>query len=310
VKTIATVAVIGSGTMGHGIAQVAAQAGCTVRLADALPGAAATGLARIGRNLDGALERGKLTEDGRRETVERITAMDDIAAAATGADILIEAAPESLDIKQELFRRAEAVLAPGGILATNTSSLSIKAIASAVGHPERVIGMHFFNPVHVMKLVEIVVHEGTAPEVREAVVALGAAMGKEPIVVQDSPGFASSRLGIALGLEAMRMLESGVASAEDIDKAMTLGYNHPMGPLRLTDLVGLDVRLAIATYLHGTLGSDVFAPPAVLERLVAEGKLGKKTGQGFYDWSREPGAGPSVRAAGTTPDSRLPKESA
>lgn len=309
-KTIATVAVIGSGTMGHGIAQVAAHAGCSVRLADAVPGAAAKGLARIAKNLDGAVERGKLTGNGRRETLERITALDDIAAAATGADILIEAAPEQLDIKQELFRRAEGALAEGGILATNTSSLSIGAIASAVRHPERVIGMHFFNPVHVMKLVEVVVHDGTAPEVRDAVLALGAAMGKEPILVKDSPGFASSRLGIALGLEAMRMLESGVASAEDIDKAMSLGYNHPMGPLRLTDLVGLDVRLAIAKYLHGALASEVFAPPAVLERLVAEGKLGKKTGHGFYDWSREPGAGPSARATGTTPDSRLPKGSA
>lgn len=284
-KTIAAVAVIGAGTMGHGIAQVAAQAGCTVRLADPFPGAADKGLARIGKNLDGAVERGKLTADGRQLTLGRIAVAPDIAAAATGADILIEAAPEQLDIKRELFRRAEGVLAPGGILATNTSSLSIAAIASAVQHPERVIGMHFFNPVHVMKLVEVVVHEGTAPEVRDAAVALGAAMGKEAIVVKDSPGFASSRLGVALGLEAMRMLDSGVASAADIDKAMTLGYNHPMGPLRLTDLVGLDVRLAIAKYLHGTLGSEVFAPPAVLERLVAEGKLGKKTGQGFYTWA-------------------------
>jgi len=295
--------------MGHGIAQVAAQAGCTVRLADALPGAAAKGLARIGNNLDGAVERNKLTAEGRTLTLSRITAMDDIAAAAKGADLLIEAAPERLDIKQELFRRAEPVVADGGILASNTSSLSIGAIAAAVRHPERVIGMHFFNPVHVMKLVEVVVHEGTAPHVRDAVVALSAAMGKEPIIVKDSPGFASSRLGIAIGLEAMRMLESGVATAEDIDKAMTLGYNHPMGPLRLTDLVGLDVRLAIAKYLHATLGSDVFAPPPVLERLVAEGKLGKKTGHGFYDWSREPGAGPSARSPGTTPDARLPKES-
>jgi len=272
--------------MGHGIAQVAAQAGCTVRLADALPGAAEKALERIGRNLDGALERGKLTADGRQETISRISASDSIAAAVAGAHILIEAVPEQLELKQELFRHAERLVAEGAILATNTSSLSIAAIASGVTHPERVIGMHFFNPVHVMKLVEIVVHDGTAPDVQGAVVALGTAMGKEPIIVRDSPGFASSRLGIALGLEAMRMLDSGVASAEDIDKAMTLGYNHPMGPLRLTDLVGLDVRLAIARYLHATLKSDVFAPPPVLERLVAEGKLGKKTGHGFYDWSQ------------------------
>jgi 3-hydroxybutyryl-CoA dehydrogenase len=192
--------------------------------------------------------------------------------------------PEQLELKREIFTDVCKLAPPHALLASNTSSLSIGQIATAVRDPRRFVGMHFFNPVHVMKLVEVVVHDGTAPEVRDAVVALGVAMGKEPIVVKDSPGFASSRLGIALGLEAMRMLESGVASAEDIDKAMTLGYNHPMGPLRLTDLVGLDVRLAIAKYLHGTLGSEVFAPPAVLERLVAEGKLGKKSGQGFYSW--------------------------
>src|SRR6185503_3361464 len=163
-----------------------------------------------------------------------------------------------------------------------TSSLSVAKIASAATTPSRVIGMHFFNPVHLMKLVEIVVHEETSERARA--IALTRAMGKEPIVVKDSPGFASSRLGLALGLEAMRMLEAGVASAEDIDKAMTLGYNHPMGPLRLTDLVGLDVRLAIAEYLEQELRSPVFRPPAVLRRLVAEGKLGKKTGQGFYRW--------------------------
>lgn len=282
------VAVIGAGTMGHGIAQVAAQAGCTVRLADALPGAAEQGLARIGRNLDGAVERSKLKAEGRREILSRLSVAPDVGSAAAGADILIEAVPEQLALKQDLVRAVEGVLAAGGIIATNTSSLSIAAIAGAARAPERVIGMHFFNPVHLMRLVEVVTHERTAPDVRQAALDLAVGMGKEPIVVRDSPGFASSRLGIALGLEAMRMLESGVASAADIDTAMTLGYNHPMGPLRLTDLVGLDVRLSIARYLHETLRSDAFAPPAILERLVAEGRLGKKTGHGFYDWSREP----------------------
>jgi len=285
VSEIRTVAVIGAGTMGHGIAQVAAQAGCTVRLADALPGAAARALERVRANLDGALARGKLGVADRDAVMGRLVAAETATAAAAGADAVIEAVPEQLDLKRALFRDLEGVVAPQAVLASNTSSLSVAAIAAAVHRPGRVIGMHFFNPVHLMKLVEVVTHPGVDGSVTDRVSALARAMGKEPIVVRDSPGFASSRLGIALGLEAMRMLESGVASAEDIDKAMVLGYNHPMGPLRLTDLVGLDVRLAIAEYLHGTLGSPVFAPPAVLRRLVAEGKLGKKSGQGFYTWT-------------------------
>ena len=283
--TIHIVAVVGSGTMGHGIAQAAAQAGCSVRLADAAPGAATTGLERIRGNLEGAIQRGKLTAEQRDAALERIAPFDDPAAAAQDADLVVEAIPEQLEIKRELFRTLGQRLPPEAILATNTSSLSVAAIAAATPHPERVIGMHFFNPVHIMKLVEVVVHAGTAPRVRDAVLALARAMGKEPIVVRDSPGFASSRLGLALGLEAMRMLEAGVASAEDIDTAMVLGYNHPMGPLRLTDLVGLDVRLAIARSLHEALGSAVFQPPPILERMVAEGRLGRKSGRGFYSWA-------------------------
>jgi 3-hydroxybutyryl-CoA dehydrogenase len=279
-----TLAVVGAGTMGHGIAQVAAQAGYDVRLADAVPGAAHAGLQRIRGNLDGAVQRGKVTAAERDAALERIEAAAGVAEAARGADIVIEAAPEDLDLKRELFARLAAA-APQALLATNTSSLSVAAIAAAVVRPERVIGMHFFNPVHLMKLVEVVTHEGTSAAARDAAVAAARRMGKEPIVVRDSPGFASSRLGVALGLEAIRMLEAGVATAEDIDRAMTLGYNHPMGPLRLTDLVGLDVRLAIARHLHRTLGGDRFAPPALLERMVAEGKLGKKSGRGFYTWT-------------------------
>ena len=209
----------------------------------------------------------------------------DAREAAAGADVVIEAVPELLPLKQALFRDLESVVRPDTVLATNTSSIAIASIAAATRMPARVVGMHFFNPVHLMKLVEVVVHPGTSAVTREAVLALARAMGKEPIVVRDSPGFASSRLGIALGLEAMRMLEAGVAIADDIDTAMTLGYNHPLGPLRLTDLVGLDVRLAIAEYLHGALGTAVFEPPALLRRLVAEGKLGKKSGRGFYAWA-------------------------
>ena len=284
---VTTVAVIGAGTMGHGIAQVAAQAGCAVRLADALPGAAASGVARVRKNLEGAVERGKATPAERDAALARIVAVDAVDASARGADLIVEAVPEDLELKRALFARLDAVAPERALLATNTSSLSVAAIAAATARPARVLGMHFFNPVHLMKLVEVVAHAGTAPAAVETAVTLARRFGKEPIVVRDSPGFASSRLGVALGLEAMRMLEEGVASAEDIDRAMTLGYNHPMGPLRLTDVVGLDVRLAIARYLHRTLGEARFTPPAILERLVGEGKLGKKTGEGFFEW---PGA--------------------
>ncbi len=279
----AVVAVIGAGTMGHGIAQVAAQAGYAVRLADAVPGAAARGLERIRANLEGAVQRGKATGADRDAALARIEQAADVSAAVRGAALVIEAVPEDLDLKRALFR-ALGRDAPGAVLATNTSSLSVAAIAEAAADPTRVIGMHFFNPVHLMRLVEVVTHDRTAAEVREAALAAARRMGKEPIVVRDSPGFASSRLGVALGLEAIRMVEENVASAEDIDRAMTLGYNHPVGPLRLTDLVGLDVRLAIARYLQRTLGDARFTPPPLLERMVAEGKLGKKSGRGFYAW--------------------------
>jgi 3-hydroxybutyryl-CoA dehydrogenase len=279
-----TVTVVGAGTMGHGIAQVAAQAGYAVRLADAVPGAALAGLERIRANLDGAVQRGKVTALERDAALGRIEPAGGVVEAARGADLVIEAVPEDLALKRDLFARLGAA-APTAVLATNTSSLSVAAIAAAASRPERVVGMHFFNPVHLMRLVEVVTHEGTGAEARDTAVAAARRMGKEAIVVRDSPGFASSRLGVALGLEAIRMVEEGVASPEDIDRAMTLGYNHPMGPLRLTDLIGLDVRLAIARYLHGTVGGARFAPPALLERMVAEGKLGRKTGQGFYAWT-------------------------
>ena len=188
-----------------------------------------------------------------------------------------------LELKRSLFADISARVAPTTLLATNTSSLPIGDIASAASDPSRVTGMHFFNPVHIMKLVEVVRTEESSDEAVALTVALAERMGKEPITVKDSPGFASSRLGLVIGLEAMRMVESGVASAEDIDKAMTLGYGHPMGPLRLTDLVGLDVRLSIAEYLAREVGQH-FAPPAILREKVERGELGKKSGRGFYDW--------------------------
>ena len=280
------VAVIGAGTMGVGIAQAAATAGWPTTLTDTRPEALQGALDRIAKTLDGAVQRGKLDAAGRDAILGRLRTASDMRTTCAGADLVIEAVLEDLDAKRDVMSQASDWAEPSALLATNTSSLSIAAIAADLPRPERLIGMHFFNPVHVMKLVEIVTHAGSDDAAQADALAVVRAMGKEPIVVRDSPGFASSRLGIALGLEAMRMLEEGVASAADIDRAMELGYNHPMGPLKLTDLVGLDVRLRIADYLHQALGAERFAPPAILRRLVAEGKLGKKSGHGFYDWSQ------------------------
>jgi len=281
---VQAIGVLGAGTMGHGIAQVAAAAGFQVVLRDIDEGAVARGRQGIERNLNRGIERGKVTEAQRDETLARIVTTTELQNLSQ-VDLVIEAAPENLKIKQELLRECEAIANPHCIFATNTSSLSITEIAGVAARPQNVIGMHFFNPVHIMKLIEIVVGERTSADTTAAVRAIAVTMKKEPIVVRDVPGFASSRLGVTLGLEAMRMVEQGVASARDIDTAMELGYNHPMGPLRLTDLVGLDVRLSIAEYLHSKLGSETFRPPDILRRMVSEGKLGKKTGQGFYDWT-------------------------
>ena len=285
-ETIQTIAVIGAGTMGHGIAQVAALAGFKVLLSDVDRESLARGVKAIEGNLAKGMKLGKLTEDDRDSTLQHIHGTTNLKECAA-ADLIIEAAPEKLDLKKDILRQLESASDHPFIFASNTSSLSITEIASSSKRPEAVIGMHFFNPVHIMRLLEIVVGEKTSPATVDVVKAVGQKLRKEPIVVKDVPGFASSRLGVVLGLEAMRMFEQGVASAQDIDTAMELGYNHPMGPLKLTDLVGLDVRLNIAEYLHRELGSEAFKPPEVLRRLVSEGKLGKKTGQGFYDWSTE-----------------------
>jgi 3-hydroxybutyryl-CoA dehydrogenase len=284
--TIETIAVIGAGTMGHGIAQVAAAAGFRVLLNDVDRESLARGVRAIEGNVAKGIQLAKLTEVDRDRTLQHIhgtTKLEECAAA----DLIIEAAPEKLELKQNILRQLENVSGHSFIFASNTSSLSISEIAAQSQRPEAVVGMHFFNPVHIMRLVEIVVGKQTSGETVQAVTEVGRKMRKEPIVVKDVPGFASSRLGVALGLEAMRMVEQGVASPRDIDTAMELGYNHPMGPLKLTDLVGLDVRLNIAEYLHRELGSETFRPPELLRRMVSEGKLGKKTGQGFYDWTKE-----------------------
>jgi 3-hydroxybutyryl-CoA dehydrogenase len=288
-RPIHSIAVLGAGTMGHGIAQVAAAAGYAVIIRDVSEEALERGLQSIERNLAKAIQLKKISGAERDEILQRIeraTSLEEIGRA----DLVIEAAPENLELKQTLLRETEALVGSDCIFATNTSSLSIGEVAAASSSPQNVIGMHFFNPVHIMRLVEIVVGKQTSSEALATVREVATRMKKEPIIVRDVPGFASSRLGVTLGLEAMRMVEQGVASARDIDTAMELGYNHPMGPLRLTDLVGLDVRLHIAEYLHGKLGSDVFRPPEILRRMVSEGRLGKKSGEGFYKWN-EPETG-------------------
>ncbi len=283
--TARRVAVIGAGTMGHGIAYVATLAGCSVALTDSRPEAIPPAIRRIGDLFTGGVQRGKLGEADVAAAAARLRAERDLASAVREADAVIEAVVEDLGVKQRLFAELERAAPAEALLATNTSSLSIAAIASGMRRPSRLVGMHFFNPVHVMKLVEVIQSPGADRAGVDRAVELARVFGKEPIVVRDSPGFASSRLGLALGLEAMRMLEQGVASAEDIDRAMELGYNHPMGPLKLTDLVGLDVRLAIAEYLYRTLEEPQFEPPRILRDKVAKGELGKKTGKGFYVWS-------------------------
>jgi len=281
---IKKVGVIGAGTMGHGIAQIAAQAGCEVVLQDLTEEAVAVGLGKVQRNLEKGVARGKVDPATLEPTLERLTGTVALEAVGAGADLVIEAVPEKLALKQDLFRRLQAMTPDRAIFGTNTSSLSVAGIAGALDDPGRVIGMHFFNPVHIMKLLELIVHEGTRTEVTAAITAFGARIGKEVITVRDFPGFATSRLGVCLGMEAIRMVEQGVASPEDIDKAMVLGYRHPVGPLKLSDMVGLDVRMHIGEYLAGALDNPAFEPPALMRRMVAEGKLGKKSGRGFYDW--------------------------
>ena len=282
---IKNVAVLGAGTMGHGIAQVCAATGCTVVLYDIDDAAVRRGMDRIEGNLSKGVSLGKVAPEEKDATFERLSASTSVAEAVEGADLVIEAAPEVMELKRSIFAEVDAAAPRHAILATNTSSLSIGEIAESTSDPTRLLGLHFFNPAHIMKLVEVVLGPKTSDESRDTAVAFVRRLGKEPIQVKDSPGFASSRLGIVLGMQAIRLVEEGVASPEDIDKAMELGYRHPMGPLKLTDLVGLDVRLGIADYLCDALQSEAFRPPELLRRMVAEGKLGKKSGQGFYDWS-------------------------
>lgn len=275
------VGVLGGGRMGAGIAHAFLLAGARITLVERNPEEAAAARERVERAVDASISRGATLEN-RAELTARLIVGDDFALFA-GQDLVVEAVPEVREIKVDALRRVEAQLGEEAALASNTSSISIDDLASELERPARFLGLHFFNPVPASTLVELVAGGATATELVTDAQAWVAALGKTPITVSDAPGFASSRLGVALGLEAIRMLEEGVASAEDIDAAMMLGYKHPLGPLKLTDLVGLDVRLGIAEYLHKQLGSR-FEPPALLRRLVAEGKLGRKSGQGFYRW--------------------------
>lgn len=287
------ITVIGAGSMGHGIAQVSAAAGHDVTLNDVDEERVQAGLDAIESNLAEGVERGKVSEDERETTFANVEGNAAFDAAVEGADFVIEAVPEDMELKKDVLTDAEEIVDDDAVIGSNTSSLSVTELASALDHPERVIGVHFFNPPHIMSLVEIIVAEQTDEGTEDATVEYVEGIGKEPIVVRDTAGFSSSRLGLVLGLEAMRMVETGVASVSDIDTSMREGYNHPMGPLKLTDHIGLDVRLDVAEYLTDELG-ERFRPPQILRRKVRAGKLGKKSGEGFYVWED----GEAVRPAG------------
>ena len=282
---IRSVAVIGAGTMGAGIAQVCAQAGWKTNLYDAFPDGLERGMKAIDAFWDKGIARGKTSAEQKQLWAANLHPVSDMSEAVSNVDMVIEAVPEIPSLKHQIFADLGKMTRDDCILGTNTSSLSIKAIAQASGRPENVIGMHFFNPVPIMKLLELVKHDSCSEQTIAFAKAAGAAMGKTTILVKDIPGFATSRLGVVLGNEAIRMLADGVASAKDIDTAMVLGYKHPMGPLALSDLVGLDVRRDILLNLKQSFNDDSYTPHPLLEKLVAEGRLGKKSGKGIYDWT-------------------------
>ncbi|GAA2519290.1 MAG: 3-hydroxyacyl-CoA dehydrogenase family protein [Kocuria sp.] len=277
-----TVGVLGGGRMGAGIAHAFLVSGAHVTVVEVDAQAAEAAKERVESDLAKSLERGKI--DGNLDVWAENFAVSVDHADFANCELVVEAVPEIWDLKVSSLREVEANLSEGAWLATNTSSLSVDGLAAQLQRPERFCGMHFFNPVPASKLVEIVIGERTGQELRDLTLQWVAGLGKTPVTVKDAPGFASSRLGVALGLEAIRMVEEGVASAEDIDNAMVLGYKHPVGPLALTDIVGLDVRLGIAEYLEKELGPR-FTPPQLMRDMVERGELGKKSGRGFYDYS-------------------------
>lgn len=280
------IAVLGAGTMGQGIAQVCATFGLETHLFDIASAQLDRASSNIETSLGKLVSRGKLDGKAKDEALARLKTGTDLGRACEAADIVIEAAPESMELKVEIFSKVKAVAPEHALYGSNTSSLSITELGSRIGKAGQTIGLHFFNPPPLMELLEIVRGIDTSEEALTRALDFAKMIGKTPIVVRDSPGFATSRLGVAIGAEAMRMLESGVASVADIDRAMELGYRHPMGPLKLTDLVGLDVRLAILEHLHREVGEQ-FRPPSILRQMVRAGRLGKKSGAGFYRWTAE-----------------------
>jgi len=281
---VKTIGIIGAGTMGRGIAYAAAVGGYRTILEDVMPETLAKGMAWIKQSLDEGVQRGKLEGAARDAALARIETSSSVENVCREADFLIEAVPEEMELKLELFTLFDKFAKPEAVLASNTSSLSVAEMAEMTYRPELCAGMHFFNPVPKMRLIEIVKAPKTSDETIAVCRELGGRMGKEVVVVKESPGFITTRVNALIGNEAFAMLEAGIASAEDIDKALKLGLNHPMGPFELVDLVGLDVRLSILEYLHSTLGEKYRANP-LIKKLVAEGRLGRKTGRGVYDYS-------------------------
>ena len=283
---VETIAVIGAGTMGRGIAHAAALGGYRTVLEDLLPGALRKAEEEIRANLDQAAELGKVTAADAGAAFSRLQFAGSVEEAAREADLVIEAVPEEMESKIEIFTLLDKICRPETILASNTSSLSVTEIASVTYRAKKCLGMHFFNPVHKMKLLEIVRALETDDDTLATAVEIGQAMGKEVIVIKESPGFITSRINAMIGNEAFYMLQEGIASAADIDKAVKLGLNHPMGPFELVDLVGLDTRLHILEYLHRTLG-EKYRPAPLLVQYVKAGRLGRKSGRGVYEYAQE-----------------------
>lgn len=280
---ISTIAVIGAGIMGRGIAHVAALGGYRTILEDLVPAALRKAEGEIRGNLDKAIELKKISVDAAQSALNRLEYASNVEEAAREADLVIEAVPEELESKIEIFTLLDKICRPSTILASNTSSLSITEIAAVTYRPKKCLGMHFFNPVHKMKLIEMVRAAETDDETITAATEVGRRMGKEVVVIKESPGFITSRINAMIGNEAFYMLQEGIASAADIDKALKLGLNHPMGPFELVDLVGLDTRLHILEYLHQTLG-EKYRPAPLLVQYVRDGRLGKKSGRGVYEY--------------------------
>ncbi len=286
---VQTITVVGAGVMGRGIALASARAGYGTRVLEPSAAAADSARAEIERILARSVERGEVTAGSADEARARLSWSADAATAATGADLVIEAVPETPELKAAIYRDLAPHLAPHAVIATNTSSLGISDLAATSGRPDRFLGMHFFNPVHRMRLIELIRGRDTSGETVAVAEEVARAMGKETVLVRESPGFVTTRINALIGNEAFAMLEAGVASARDIDKALKLGLNHPMGPFEMIDLVGLDTRLYILEYLHRTLGESYRPNPLHVEYVKA-GRLGRKVGRGVYDYPSEPGA--------------------